>query len=303
MKTKTFFLLIFLLVQNTLQAQVEGRIDTIPHFESQYIYARDIYVWLPDTYDQQQSYAVLYMYDAQMLFDASNTWNHQEWGVDEHMNTIAKDSSYIPTIVVGIPNGDHLRHSEYFPQKPFEKLKKEYQDSLYSVKKDSHNLLFAEPVQSDNYLKFMVEELKPYIDAQYSTHTEKEYTFVMGSSMGGLMSLYAICEYPDIFGGAACLSTHWPGAFNPIDNRIPNAFFQYMEYFLPCSADHKIYFDYGTETLDEWYEPWQLQADEVMRNAGFSKKSWETKKYEKAAHDETSWNKRLRVPLSFLLRK
>lgn len=63
---------------------------------------------------------------------------------------------------------------------------------------------------ADNYLRFLVEEVKPFIDKEYSTNKSVEHTFVMGSSMGGLISLYALCEYPEVFGGAACMSTHVP---------------------------------------------------------------------------------------------
>ena len=62
---------------------------------------------------------------------------------------------------------------------------------------------------SDNYLKFLVEELKPFVDKTYRTHPDRANTLVMGSSMGGMISAYAIAEYPDVFGGAACLSTDW----------------------------------------------------------------------------------------------
>lgn len=63
---------------------------------------------------------------------------------------------------------------------------------------------------SDHYLEFLVAELKPFIDSQYRTLPGQPHTFIMGSSMGGLISLYATLEYPHIFAGAGCLSTHWP---------------------------------------------------------------------------------------------
>ncbi|MEO0687125.1 MAG: esterase-like activity of phytase family protein, partial [Cyanobacteria bacterium J06649_11] len=88
-------------------------------------------------------------------------------------------------------------------------------------------------LNGDNYLKFIVEELKPIIDKKYAVHTDRSHTFVMGSSMGGLMSMYAISEYPNIFGGAACISTHWVGAMPMDNNPFPEAIFSYMESNFP----------------------------------------------------------------------
>ena len=88
--------------------------------------------------------------------------------------------------------------------------------------------------------------------------------------------MYAICEYANIFGGAACLSTHWPGSFTVDNNPVPNAFLNYMRDNLPNPKHHKIYFDYGDQTLDALYPPLQHNVDIVMRSKGYSKKNWMT---------------------------
>jgi enterochelin esterase-like enzyme len=302
---KNLFLLFLLLWQMSMWSQVQvssGKVERLENFPSQFVSARNVDIWLPEGYNSQQKYAVLYMHDGQMLYDPSASWNKQEWGVDEHITTLMKDSLIKPTIVVGVWNSGANRHSDYFPQTPFESLTKEYQDSLYQLYRDTGSPLFASKVQSDGYLKFLVEELKPYIDSHYATLTGKENTAIMGSSMGGLISLYAICEYPQVFGTAGCLSTHWPGILDPNDTRIPQAFLNYMEFYLPCSMDHKIYFDYGTATIDAWYEPYQLLVDERMINSGFTPASWMTQKFEGANHSEEAWNARLDIPLKFLLK-
>ncbi len=157
--------------------------------------------------------------------------------------------------------------------------------------------------QSDNYLKFIVTELKPYIDKFYPTRKGRKDTFIAGSSMGGLISLYAICEYPEVFGGAACLSTHWPGIFAIDNNPVPGAFVNYLQNHLPDSKNHKIYFDYGDQTLDAMYPPLQKQVDEVMMAKGFKDKNWITRYFPGENHSEIAWNKRLDIPLLFLLKK
>ncbi|NJO68559.1 MAG: hypothetical protein HC830_04125 [Bacteroidetes bacterium] len=157
--------------------------------------------------------------------------------------------------------------------------------------------------QSDNYLKFIVEELKPYIDRTYAVYTGKENTFVGGSSMGGLISLYAICEYPEIFGGAACLSTHWPGTMTSENNPVPDAFIRYMSNNLPNSNTHKIYFDCGDQTIDALYPAIQKRVDTLMTTKGYTPQNWLTQYFPGEDHSEKSWNKRLHIPIEFLLKK
>lgn len=280
-----------------------GRIERIENFNSNYVSPRNVDIWLPEGYSNKKKYSVLYMHDGQMLFDSTSTWNKQEWSVDEVVGDLIKEGKIRETIVVGIWNTNQ-RHSEYFPQKPFEMLNKSYTDSLLNVvKRNSETALFAAPVQSDNYLRFLVTELKPYIDEHYPVNPAKTETFIAGSSMGGLISVYAICEYPEIFEGAICMSTHWIGTFSPERNPIPGTFVNYLKNNLPKPDDNKLYFDFGTETLDSFYEPFQEQVDSVLISKGFNKSNWITNKFSGAAHSEKDWGKRLNLPLVFMLGK
>ncbi|MFM8912849.1 MAG: alpha/beta hydrolase, partial [Flammeovirgaceae bacterium] len=156
---------------------------------------------------------------------------------------------------------------------------------------------------SDNYLKSLVLELKPLIDKKYSTQQDAKNTFIAGSSMGGLISMYAICEYPKVFGGAACLSTHWPGTFTVKNNPVPAAFIRYLRTHLPNPKKHKVYFDYGDQTLDALYPPLQQQVDSVMQAKGYGHSSWITEFLPGEDHSEKAWAKRLAKPLLFLLKK
>ncbi|MEL7376515.1 MAG: alpha/beta fold hydrolase [Bacteroidota bacterium] len=277
-----------------------GTVERHENFPSEFISDRNVDVWLPEGYSDEQSYAVLYMHDGQMLFDSTKSWNKQEWGVDEVVGTLLEENNIRPTIVVGVWNTE-LRHSEYFPQKPFESLDEDVQDSLLHISFGGpEDQLFKAEVQSDNYLKFLVQELKPFIDEQYATHTGMEQTFIAGSSMGGLISMYAICEYPEVFSRAACLSTHWIGTFDTLNNPIPDAFANYLTDNLPSPENHKIYFDFGTETLDAFYEPYQIVADSIMVSRGYSEQNWTTQKFEGENHSERAWHKRLHIPVTFL---
>lgn len=277
-----------------------GRIERIENFQSQFVTPRTIDVWLPEDYSPTKKYAVLYMHDGQMLYDATQTWNKQAWEVDEVLAKLHAENKIQDIIVVGIWNGGATRHSDYFPQKAFELLSKKQQDSIYSLERSPGVKYFNGRVTSDNYLKFMVQELKPLIDGKYAVHTSKEHTFVAGSSMGGLISMYAICEYPSVFGGAACISTHWPGIFQVENNPIPTAFYRYLEKHLPNPKEHRIYFDFGTATLDALYEPLQKEVDAIMLQKGYNVNNWLTKKFEGENHSEIAWQKRLHFPFVFL---
>lgn len=280
-----------------------GKIIRLSDFQSEFVSERNVDIWLPENYSEKTKYNVLYMHDGQMLYDAKTTWNKQEWKVDEIMTQLMDEGKIEPCIVVGVFNGGPDRHRDYFPQKPFESLPQVFRDTLLKMDRDADRPMFAGPINSDNYLKFLVEELKPYIDEYFSVKSGVEHTFIAGSSMGGLISMYAICEYPDVFGAAACLSTHWPGIFQMDNNPIPAAFQNYIKENMPEPSSHKIYFDYGTETLDALYEPSQLGIDSVMRELGYDDRLWITKKFPGHDHSENAWNERLHIPVEFIMNK
>ncbi|HNP33855.1 MAG TPA: alpha/beta hydrolase-fold protein [Flavobacterium sp.] len=305
MKTKIITLL-FTIIGMVSTAQItvyHGSVQRLEGFQSKYVQSRNVDIWFPDGYSDKEKYPVLYMNDGQGVFDPSATWNQQAWKVDQAAGKLISENKIQKVIVVAIWNNGSKRHSEYFPQKPFESLSKKTQDSLYSIFRDNKQPLFSAKVCSDNYLKFVVTELKPFIDKTFSTKADAANTFIAGSSMGGLISLYAICEYPEVFGGAACLSTHWPGAFFVKNNPIPDAFFAYMKAHLPDPKNHKIYFDYGDQTLDALYPPFQKKADVIMKDKGFTAENWITQFFPGKDHSENSWAERVHIPLEFLLKK
>ncbi|TCN65413.1 alpha/beta hydrolase [Acetobacteroides hydrogenigenes] len=272
-----------------------GEIKRIEKFPSKHVDARNIDVWLPAGYSPAKKYAVLYMHDGQMLYDSTTTWNKQEWMVDEVATKLTKEEKIRDIIVVGIWNNNTLRHAEYFPEKALKNLAPDQRKELL--------LLIKEGPKADSYLRFLVTELKPYIDKTFATLPDQQNTFIAGSSMGGLISLYAICEYPKVFGGAACLSTHWIGKFNDDNNPIPPAIIKYMQAKLPSPKTHKLYFDYGNKTLDQYYKPWQLKVDALMEQKGFTSESWITKEFVGEDHSERAWQRRLHIPFEFLMAK
>ncbi len=279
-----------------------GNLRRLQSFKSQFVDARNVDIWLPDGYSAKEKYAVIYMQDGQMLFDAKSTWNKQSWEIDETASRLISEGKTQKFIVVGIWNNGLKRHSEYFPNKPYQSIDTNQQKIISDIliKRGKTNSKFN-PI-SDNYLKFIVTELKPFVDNNFYTHSDALHTFIAGSSMGGLISLYAICEFPKVFGGAACLSTHWTGIYQNNDNPIPDAFISYLKRNLPNPKKHKIYFDYGDKTLDSLYKPTQLKVDKVLIKKGYTNLNAKTNFFAGEDHSEQSWKKRINIPLEFLLK-
>ena len=162
-----------------------AKLERIANFQSKYVPSRNIDVWLPSGYNAEKRYPVLYMHDGQMLFDSTQNWNKQEWGVDEVAADLIRQGVVEPFIVVGVWNAGTRRHSEYFPQKPFQSLHGDVRDSLKAeARRNENNPLFSDGVRSDDYLSFLVNTLKPHIDENYATNPNPEHTFIAGSSMG-----------------------------------------------------------------------------------------------------------------------
>jgi hypothetical protein len=259
-------------------------------FTSQYVDKRIVDVWLPQGYTTEKKYAVLYMHDGQNLFDKATSVG-VEWQVDEMATTLVQQQKIRDCIVVGIWNTTK-RYDEYFPEKTLNYLPVWYKNQLI-------NNMGGEP-KGDNYLKFIVNELKPFIDSTFSTYTDQQSTYIGGSSMGGLISWYAVCEYPQVFSGAACLSTHW--AENSVDSLIlPDAYRKYLSDHLPSPSNHKFYFDHGTLGLDTNYAKHQILMDTIMKFKGYNSKNWISKIFVGDTHSEADWSKRLNFPLEFLL--
>lgn len=267
-------------------AAASGAMEKFASFQSKFVAPRNVDVWLPPGYAErgQERFPVLYMHDGQNLFDPKTAYGGVEWGIDETMTRLIAEGKIRPAIVVGVWNTPK-RAAEYMPQKA---------TTLTNAKDLAVSAPLNTPIISDDYLKFLVQELKPFIDAKYRTLPGRADTFIMGSSMGGLISAYAMAEYPDVFGGAGCVSTHWPAGNGSV--------IEYLKTHMPAPGAHKFYFDYGTETLDAQYEPYQQKMDAVMKSAGYAEgKNWMTRKFEGDEHSEKSWRRRVDVPLTFFL--
>jgi predicted alpha/beta superfamily hydrolase len=177
-----FFFFIMLWITSLTSAQestASKNVSTFTIEAPQLKTTKKIWIYLPKDYSATaKKYSVIYMHDAQNLFDAKTSFSG-EWNVDEKL-----DSLKAQVIVVGIEHGNEKRIDELTPFK--------------NEKYGGGN--------ADNYLDFIVKTLKPHIDATYRTKPKAKNTIIMGSSLGGLVSYYAILKYPETFGKAGIFS-------------------------------------------------------------------------------------------------
>ncbi len=156
---------------------------------------RRVWIYLPPGYEtSKKRYPVLYMHDGQNVFDDLTSFAG-EWSVDETLDSISNHAGEM--IVVAVDHGGDKRANEYCP---------------YDMEKYGKG-------EGDQYLDFLVRTLKPFIDKNYRTEKNKKSTFIAGSSMGGLISMYAVLKYPKVFGSAGVFSpAFWigPKIFNDI---------------------------------------------------------------------------------------
>ena len=180
-----FFCAIFTMAQERKHTATENVKIISEKFEiPQLKTTRRIWIYLPKDYEtSHKKYEVMYLQDAQNLFDDATSYAG-EWQVDETLNKIFEKTGK-SLIVVGIDNGGEKRIEELSP----------YKNAKYGGG------------NGDNYVKFIVETLKPFIDKNYRTKPQRKFTTIGGSSLGSLISVYAAVKYPETFGKVLAFSS------------------------------------------------------------------------------------------------
>jgi predicted alpha/beta superfamily hydrolase len=257
---------------------VQGDVRVLAGLESpQLNNRRDLLVYLPPSYKRSNKhYPVLYMQDGQNLFDSATSFAG-EWYVDETMEALSREG--LEAIVVGIPNAGEKRLDEY---SPFSQLK-------------------IGGGQGDQYLSFLVETIKPIIDNTFRTCPERENTAILGSSMGGFISLYGFFRYPQIFGLVGIMSPAFWFARGAIYTYVENAPF----------SPGKIYLDVGTrehggrtvmKAHSRRYYASVRRMQRILVKKGYRPRQDLLYVEEKwAGHEEQAWGRRLPAAIRFLL--
>ena len=265
-------------------------------------------VWFPPTYSavSSQGFPVVYAHDGQNLFDPSISFANVAWELDSTGARLAEEGRIQAPIIVGIHNrgSKDLRPNDYFPEKAIRYIPETDGSLIWTT--------CASGFSGDEYAAFVATELKPLIDHLYNTDSGRDHTFTVGSSMGGLASLYLFCEYPEVFGGAASLSTHWIGScemnsdysLQP-DPVCAGALLDYMAACLPDPEGRRLYLDQGTAGWDADYLEYESAARDIAGNRGYSIDNGTLMTYDAvgAWHNEWFWQKRAYRPLTYLLGK
>jgi predicted alpha/beta superfamily hydrolase len=226
---------------------------------------RRIWIYLPADYaTSHKKYPVIYMHDGQNLFD-EYTSGYGEWGIDEILDKLPENEE---SIIVGIDHGGDYRITEYDPY-----------DSKYGKGR------------GDDYVDFLVNTLKPYIDKNYRTKKDVNHTTVAGSSMGGLISMYAILKYPNVFGNA--------GIFSPAFWIAPDIY-QYAQQ-KSLSVKSRIYFVCGDIEDKTMVDDMRKMAD-VLQSKGIDEANIPTVIMQGEKHNEKQWNKDFPAFYSWLIR-
>lgn len=216
---------------------------------------RTVRIYLPPGYEtSQRRYPVLYMHDGQNLFDDATAFAG-EWGVDETLNALARTRG-LRLIVVGIDSGDAHRTTELNAW---------------------DNARFGK-AEGEEYMAFIADVLKPWVDHRYRTKPDRLHTGIMGSSMGGLISSYAISRYPQVFGAA--------GIFSPAYWLAPEAFVE-AESHPPPHAE-RIYF-YAGGSEDETMVPDMKRMVALLQRAGLPAHNLEVRVNPVGRHNEAAW--------------
>ncbi|GLR16789.1 hypothetical protein GCM10007940_14040 [Portibacter lacus] len=227
--------------------------------------SRKVRLYLPMDYDvSTKNYPVLYMHDGQNLFDDVTSYVG-EWGVDEILNKMKLD-----LIVVGIDNGQGDRMHEMGP----------WDHEKYGVS------------EAREYLSFILNQVKPYIDQNYRTKGDRENTAMMGSSMGGLVSHYAQYSFPDVIGKVGIFS--------------PSYWYADEIYTLteekPVLKDTKLYIIVGSKEGNNMVKP-AVEMYELIKKSGHPEKNIFFANVEGGTHSETFWKQELEDALRWLYSK
>lgn len=260
-------------------------------------------IWLPPGYDSgERRYPVLYMHDGHNLFDLQTSNFNKIWAADQAMLRAMATGRVAPHIIVGIWAPGNDRYRQYLPA--------DIHQAAPPALRRRMDAMAGGPIISQAYLAWLAGPLKQWIDTNFRTLSDRDHTAIAGSSMGGLMSCYAFLRRPDIYGRAACVSSHWP-AIDPreVGQTAPDGDAalarQWGDWFaagLGRPDGRRLWLDHGTATLDAFYAPYQAEVDARIGAAGWRRGTdWESKVYPGAEHEENAWAARLPEIFEWLL--
>lgn len=242
--------------------------------------------WSPGT----QSRHLLIAHDGQNVFDRSTSTRHRTWKMAQSAIRVSRELDIAPPTIIAIFHSRNTsnpwgRIKDLVPQDPFQNGTIPVQ-SGYEI--DPGDL------SANHYLSQITDVIVPRIANDLGIDLERMEKAIIGSSLGGLASLYALGRRPDFYSTCLALSTHWSAGEKPLVDALIDA--------LPSPTNHRIWMSHGTRGRDSEYGPYQNYADQKMRDAGWSEGvNFVSKVYKKSGHNERSWAKYLDQPMKFWL--
>jgi predicted alpha/beta superfamily hydrolase len=282
-----------------LASDATGRFIEYEHVAAKGLPEQRLTIWLPPGYDaSDRHYPVIYMHDGHNLFDPAKSNFNKVWAADKAVGDLANAGTIEPHIIVGIWAPGSARYRQYLPRSAHLAADPRLRGAM--------DALANGPVISDAYLGWIAGDLKAWVDGSFRTRPGRDDTAIAGSSMGGLMSCYAFLERPQVFGRAACVSSHWPAVdpqlLDGTDRGIVELWRRWFAGRLRAADGRRLWMDHGTATLDAHYGPYQQAIDESVEAAGWRRGvDFESRVYEGAEHDENAWARRLPELLAWLL--
>jgi predicted alpha/beta superfamily hydrolase len=234
---------------------------------------------------------LLIAHDGQNVFDRETSTKRSTWRMIESAVRVGLELGITPPAIIGVfhsrtADNPWGRVLDLAPQDPF-------QNGIEPAEKNDQ--IARGDLQGNRYLDQITDEIAPTIAAEMGIDLLDTNKAVIGSSMGGLASLYALGKRPDFFTTALALSTHWSVGEVALVDALIDA--------LPNPGAHKIWMSRGTRGLDRQYGPFQEHADQKMREAGWhEEEDFVTRVYKQSGHTEKSWAKYLDEPMKFWLR-
>lgn len=247
---------------------------------------RAVEVWSPAE-DTSVVRPLLLAHDGQNLFLPGRSYGGVPWGLAQALQSLSSEVT-LPYVVAPWNREDFGRASDYAPQAVIESSPRVREGLRDYFAWTSALASGAAPQWSgDAYVAWCADRLIHHVVSELGWSIDRRNIAVMGSSMGGLASAYALALRPDVYSTALCLSTHWtPGGHE--GTRL------LVQMLPPASAGARVWFDHGTENLDATYGEFQVTADAVMRERGYAPgRQWQTRVYDGADHNEASWSTRL----------
>lgn len=247
---------------------------------------RTIDYWAPEGGSDH----VLIAHDGQNIFDRKTATFLYTWKLAQTSIRIARESHTKPPLIIGVfhsssKSDPHGRGKDLCPEDPFRE----------GMKATNYVTITAEELHGNKYLQTIFDEIVPEIVAATETKMCPDKTAMIGSSMGGLATLYSAIKFNERFQTALALSPHWVLAGDPlVDWIIPK---------LPRDTAMRVWMSRGTKGLDSQYEPFQDRADRMMEDLGWDGKRFISKVYHRTSHNERSWASYVDEPLRFWLNK